>query len=441
MQALPVRPTSASLQDGFLRALAGGGGLRLFNVFFGLAVAAVMARAMGPADYGIYALALSAVSLLAIPSQLGLPTLVVREAARATARGDWAWLRGLMIRATQFAGVVALLSAAAVALLVEGGWPAFDPRLGAALAAGALFIPIVSLGALRSAALRGLGHVVQGQVPDLLVRPGAFLLLITGAIAAGAALTPALAMGLHVAAAAAGFIIGLYLLARATPKALITVAPAYDTRRWIRSLGPLSIVVGAQLLAAQAGVIVVGWFGTAAEAGLYRAAVQASSSVMLPIAVVAMIAEPLIARALAEDARAEAQRVVRLASRAVLALVAPIALIALAWNDELMSLLFGQAFMGAGPLFAILCLGPFVAALIGSPEALLYMSHNEGVAARLLTYGVLANLVLTVALTLAFGMIGAASATVIAAAVTTAAMARSAYRRIGISVSPFGREP
>ena len=58
-------------------------------------VAVFLARLLGPAGYGVYAFAFSLITVLAIPSQLGLPQLVVRETARSQVNGDWGLMRGL----------------------------------------------------------------------------------------------------------------------------------------------------------------------------------------------------------------------------------------------------------------------------------------------------------------------------------------------------------
>lgn len=439
MRALVLPSNLLGSHRGFLRALVGGGSLKVLNAVLSLVVAGIMTRHMGAAGYGVYALALSWVSLLAIPSQLGLPLLITRETAQAEVNDRWALLRGLIIRANQFALGVSLLTGAVIGLGLLSGWTFAHPDVSTTLMVGILFLPIVSLGALRSAVLRGLGRVVQGQLPDLVVRPAAFLALTAGAVLFEASLTPHLAMTLHVIAAAMGFGIGVWLLFRETPAQLSAVAPAYDTRSWVRSLLPMSIVMGAQLVSAQIGVLVVGMLVSTEDAGIYRAAIQASLSVLMPVSVVAMVVDPLIAKAFAEGEHGHLQQTVRLSARAVLVLVGSLALMCGFWGSELMAAFYGEEFRSGGNVLALLCLAPFGAALVGTPNSLLSMSHNEDAAARVLIAGVVISAALTLALTLIWGPIGAAAAAVATSVATTFAMSRIAKIRIGVSVSPFGR--
>ena len=78
-----------------IRAGLGSFGIKLANTALGFAVATALARGLGTAGYGVYSYVFSLVSLLAIPAQLGLPSLVVRETAKAYVHQQWALMKGL----------------------------------------------------------------------------------------------------------------------------------------------------------------------------------------------------------------------------------------------------------------------------------------------------------------------------------------------------------
>ncbi|WP_051021862.1 hypothetical protein [Thioflavicoccus mobilis] len=91
---------------------------------------------------------------------------------------------------------------------------------------------------LRGAALRGLRHVVAGQLPETVSRPGlliALCLIVLLALPAQT-LTAATAMGLHALAAAIASGLGAWLLWRARPIELAgRPAPVYAPRYWTAS--------------------------------------------------------------------------------------------------------------------------------------------------------------------------------------------------------------
>ncbi|MDP4917209.1 MAG: oligosaccharide flippase family protein, partial [Haliea sp.] len=90
------------------------------------AVAILLARCLGPTGYGTYTFALTLVSLIALPLQGGLSSLVVREAAKLSLPRDICLFKKL-IDWTQRASLVAF----ALAVLISGGlWLVFgQPKL------------------------------------------------------------------------------------------------------------------------------------------------------------------------------------------------------------------------------------------------------------------------------------------------------------------------
>src|SRR5512142_1401779 len=59
--------------------------LKLANAGFTFVSAVLLARLMGPSEYGVYSYVYALVTLLSVPSEFGLPTLVIRETARGMA--------------------------------------------------------------------------------------------------------------------------------------------------------------------------------------------------------------------------------------------------------------------------------------------------------------------------------------------------------------------
>src|SRR5660397_112923 len=138
-------------------------------------------RGAGPSPgadgYGIYAYAMALVGLMQVPVQLGLPNLLVREVAAYREKGEWGLLRGLLARVNQGVASLAVLAGlgafGATWVYAEvRGEPTWLPAFWVAL----FLIPLGSLSALSQATLRGLRHVILGQIPEFLARPAlAFL--------------------------------------------------------------------------------------------------------------------------------------------------------------------------------------------------------------------------------------------------------------------------
>jgi len=200
------------------RELAGSLGLKIASAGLTFLVTVILARTLGPADYGVYAYIYALVSLLSVPSEFGLPQLVVRETARGVSRGDYATVQGIW----RWAGrTTALLSFSLVAITLIVLWLFKEPLAGKKFSTfiwALALVPLVSLGDLRGAALRGLQRVMAGQLPEFLIRPGLHVFLLAGAaLIWDGSLTAPDAMFLYVLAAGLSFAVGAWLLWRVTP--------------------------------------------------------------------------------------------------------------------------------------------------------------------------------------------------------------------------------
>ena len=103
---------------------------------------------------------------------------------------------------------------------------------------GFLLLPLLSLGSIRAAALRGLHFVILGQLPDTLLRN---LLLCIGVFifyVLKVPLTPYMGMLIHVIAAAISYIVGFVFLKRKLLNKLREVKPIYHNKMWLRKQFP-----------------------------------------------------------------------------------------------------------------------------------------------------------------------------------------------------------
>src|SRR5690606_18212886 len=117
-------------------------------------------------------------TILATPAQVGLPQLIVRETAKAKAKQDWRLMAGVWIWGNQYVVTFSLLSAAVGLILIKASGEWLGTERGNALTISLALIPLIALGNLRSASLRGLGNVISGQLPEHILRPTILVVLI-----------------------------------------------------------------------------------------------------------------------------------------------------------------------------------------------------------------------------------------------------------------------
>ncbi len=400
-------------------------------------VTVLLARVLGAHDFGIYAYALAVVTLIAVPAQFGIPMLVLRHAAGYEAQGDWERLRGLLRRAAQ--AVLAL--AAALALIAGGIGALLAERLPAGsfatFAWALLLLPLLALSALTGAAVRGLRHVVAGQLSESVGRQIPLLALVGAALALGYGLSAQTAMALHAVSAGLALGVGVVLLKRWLPDPARQAKPRYEDRAWARTVLPLALMASAHALSAYTDVVMLGLFRPAAEVGVYQVAAQTAMLVVFGLGAVNMVVAPNISRlhALADHARL--QRMVTGSARVVLAGALPVAFVLILLGGVLLEWVFGAEFARGHAPLAILAAGQLVNAAAGSVGFLLNMTGHERDTAVGVGIAAVANVLLNLALIPPFGMVGAAAATAVTLAAWNVILCRQVYRRIGIVSSPL----
>jgi O-antigen/teichoic acid export membrane protein len=402
----------------------------------GFALAVLLARALGAEGYGIYAFVFSIVSILAVPAQLGLPHLLVRETARYRYQGNWGLLRGLLRWSDRIVISFSLgigLASAAVAYSIS--YHTASVELNAFLYALAL-IPLVALGNVRGAALRGLGSVVQGQLPEMILRPGIFLVLVA-ASALFTQLTAPTAIALHGIAAGLAFFLGSMLLRRSLPPQAKSVDPRYTARDWISSVLPLSLLTGMLIVNTQTDVVMLGLLATTEDVGIYRAVAQLAMLVVFVFTAVDMVIAPYISQMYAARETERLQRLVTLSARAVLTAALPVAIAFLLFGETILAVVFGPDFGSGHAALAILCLGQLANAAAGSVVTLLNMAGHERDTAARVAIATVSNIILNLVLIPPFGTVGAAIASAVTLTLWNSLLCYQVWVRMGIQSMAF----
>src|SRR5699024_571152 len=306
---------------------------------------------------------------------------------------------------------------------------------------GLVFIPLLAFGSLRSAVLLGLRKVVQGQLPETIIRPALLICFLIGfGFFAADQLSADQAMALHVLAATVAFGIAAWMVGRAQPDAIKQTATKseYQTREWLAAVLPFAFIGGMQLINTKIDVIMLGALGATHDVGLYQVAARGSELVLLGLVAIRQIIQPYFARLYANGEMKKLQRLATAVARVTFALALPATIIFLAFGAQLIGLVFGDEFRGAYVALSILCLGKLIGSAFGPLGALLTMTGYERDIAKVATASAGCVLVLDFALIPLYGLTGAAigtAATLVGRRVIVWALVR---HRLGIDSAPFG---
>lgn len=412
--------------------------LNVVTVVVNFLLAVVLARALGTSAYGAYAVALAWAMFLSVPASLGIAPLVVRHVAAYAQREEWGLLRGVIRRANQVVAASAV-AVVAVAALIALTFRDTRPEIVDPFLIGLLLVPVLSLTALRHAAIQGLHRVVLARLPDTLVLPGAFLALaLVGAWRLGADFTANWAIALNVVAATLAFLVGVALLWWALPPSVRRSKAEFEHRDWARSALPLLAM--SLLLSAnnQVGTIMLGALGSSAEAGMYNVAVRAATFTSFLFLAASYPLYPNVARLWTVGDRDAIQRLLSRAIRIVSVFSITAALGFVVFANPFLDI-FGSDFGDASTALRILVAGELVKVLMGYGGVALIMTSHERSMARAASLGVAVNVGLAFALIPVWGVNGAATASMASAVASSACIAWLSWRRLRIYAPALGR--
>lgn len=179
------RPTLSMQQQNALATAKGGGFLAVGTIFEFAArflIALLLARLLGPQDYGLYVLSLTAAGLFTGISLVGLDDALVRYAAILSGRNDRAGLRGALqislgvpLAAALFVGATLFLTASPVA---EGLFE--EPRLASLLRLFAVVVPFLTVSNVLAGTARGLRRMDYAAFAENIIQSVVRIVLLAG---------------------------------------------------------------------------------------------------------------------------------------------------------------------------------------------------------------------------------------------------------------------
>jgi O-antigen/teichoic acid export membrane protein len=393
-------------------------------------VALVLSRLLGPAGFGAYSFAFAWASVLAIPAVLGLNFVLVRKVAAYKAHERWPELRGLLRRANQAVlGTSLVLAGGAALISVLLGFP--DEELRWPFLIGLTLVPISALSIVRLSTLQGLGHVVLARLPETIVAPAAFLGLVALVAVAGSSFSASWAIGLQSAGWFLAFVLGAILLRARIPRAVTSVAPAYEMRSWVRSAVPMLLVGALATVNFHAGTIALGVAADSAEVGIYTVATRIAMLVGFLSAAAMFPLMPAVARLHATHEHERLRILLPRSAQVVLLLSLPVAIAFLVLPGLFLGI-FGSGYGEGGTVLRVLVVGELLKLVLGSASMALAMGGLEGQVLKGAAAGAVTDVVLLAVLVPPFGGEGAAVALAVSALAANGVFAYLAWTRLGL---------
>lgn len=419
---------------------------RVFGLVVGLVAIILLARALGPTDFGLYSIIISASMLAGIAAQFGLPNFLLREIASSTGRGNasavMAWGNMLWLKAVLYFAIPLWL------IVLAGLWIFEVAALRELLIKMSIFFVIAVTGArieIVCEALKGRGIVALGSFPSMVVKPGGLLLAIlvlskVGDLTLYSALLVYLASNL-VALAVSGFTlarVGLLLPGVFKPTDEEERAKILRQQQvYYRSMRQFAVMSFSHRAIGQVGIQVLGLLGMPEQAGVFRFAMQINIAAEIAIQTVNSFSSSRLAQAYSSKKMKDFSIVAGASAWVMTVLVGGYVAVLSILGGPAVELLLGAEYSGALPAAFVLAFGTFIASFFGSSYVCLVMARRERLTGKILVGSLMASIVMTFPLAFYWSVFGAALAHAVTIALVAISSALFTIKAIGVRTDIF----
>lgn len=388
--------------------------IRVIGLFLSLLSGVLIARYLGAEQYGFYAYVFALVSLFSLPGQFGMPQLVMRETAKYMVNEQWEAMRGLWIWSIVFTIFMTVLVALVAVLAVLFKSKDFSSSQIDTMYLGVLLIPLMTLGALQGAALRGLRKIVKSQIVDAILRPFMLIILISMICFMNIRLYASNVMFLNVISGFISIILGTWFLWKAIPAGLYSNSKiVINGWSWIKSSLPLALTSALQIVNQNTDIIMIGLYRSASDVGIYRVAVQGASVVVFGLSSLNILIAPYLVQYYEKKEKQLLQKLIQKSAQVIMVITMPIVIIILIFGKQIIGKFFGQEYIDAYMPLCIICIGQLINAVFGSVGLILNMTGHEKETMKGVLIATLTNVILNTMLIPSYGIDGAALASAI----------------------------
>lgn len=383
----------SSLRKRLIKGAAGSFALNVAGTGLSFIASVLLARLLGAKDFGTYTYAITWVGFFSFITVLGFDKLLIRNVASYQTQSSWGLMVGLLRLTNRlvlwFSIGLSLLAAIVALILIDRS----DMKVLSTFCIALISLPLTGLTQIRQATMRGFHYVVMGQLPELILRPMLFILLLcVVSWWIGRDFDAPLAMVMQVIAVGIAFLVGNKLLQKNLPSEIQEVSPIYETKKWVRSAFALLFIGSMYLINSRIDTLMLGAIEGSVSVGIYTVAYRGAQLISFVLVAVSTILAPTIASIYAESDMKRLQRLITKSTRLTLLASLPIGIGLIVFGDWFLSI-FGSEFTQGRLALSILsgaylfnCAMPFSGALLVMTEQEKYLAIIAGISALINTF-------------------------------------------------------
>lgn len=418
--------------DSVFRKLFKGGGILFFGFIIELAISflakIIIARTLGPVNYGSIYLAMTILTLSSTLCLLGLQNGVARYLPRFDDEGD---RRGVLVSAFQIALPIAIITSVfvfAFAPLIAS--VAFhNPSLTIFIRIFGVMIPFATVTQLSIGGIQGSNLATPRVLVENITPPVTRFIAVAAAIIIGAG-----AIGIAVSYAVTyllAAVVGMYYLIQST-SFLARVKPARMHRELLSFSTPLVVSGAISFVLSDLDTLMLGYFADTSQIGIYNVIYPLAQLLMVFLSSFGFLFMPIISELEAEGAISEIHHIYQVVTKWIFMTTLPVFLVVALFPEVTIRMTFGAEYVSGGLTLTLLSIAFFSHAIAGPNSSVLTaIGETRLIMWDNLAIGVL-NAFLNLLLIPPYGFLGAGAATALSYIVLNVMFSAQLYRKTGI---------
>ena len=399
-----------------LRKIAKGAGFVLIGTLigrvFGYGSRMVIARFLGASDYGLISLGFAALTIAAALAAVGLPTGITRYVSFYKGKDDKGKMKGTIVSALKMNLPISVIFA--LLLFFGADWISIhifhEINLTPILRIFSVAVPFLVLTQNLLSTIIGF-HAVKYQV---------YVQQIFHEVSKLVGIVTLVALGFGVVGAAWGWVLTIILMPLLAFYFLEKkVFPIFNTKIKATSMGkelfsfswPLIFVGMAGVLMGFIDILMLGYFCTSYEVGIYNAALPTAMLIKIPAVIFASIFMPVITELYARGKYADIKNTYTAIIKWGLSLAFPAFLLMALFAEDVLKILFGTEYAIGAEALTILAFGFLISTVFARTSDILVVFGRTKITMGCHLASSAANFCLNLYLIPIFGITGAAIAT------------------------------
>ncbi len=408
---------------------------RILGTGFLFAFSSLVARSLGSEEAGLFFLSQNLVFLAIAVGRGGLANAVLRFVSEAAAAGDWAKVRAVFKKGFLFSFAWASVVASTLWLFAPflARHIFHKPDLESPLRWIAVTVVPGVLMVFTGEALKGLKRIKQATTVNGVVVPLASLVILALIRDRWGAQGAVLAF---LAANFLAVLAGAFLWQSALPRPPTLRKSDFETRKLLASSVPLFHLIIGSMILERSPALLLGIWGTKADVGVFDMAFRTATLTAFALLAMNSIIPAKIAEIYHNGDMELLDQTIRRMARLTALLASPMVLCFLLFPFRIMSF-FGEEFARGGPILAILALGQFVNAAVGSVGYVLIMTGHEALLRNIIMVTTASTILLGCIVIPFWGVVGAACVSASGSIIQNLVASFVVMRRLGIRTIPW----